>query len=343
MELQGNRADLVCEGGGVRGIGLVGAVHALAAAGYEFPRVAGSSAGAVVASLVAALQAAGQPLSRLDELARQIDYSKFADPTLLTRIPVVGPGLSLVARNGLYRGDYLEDLLTELLGGLGVRTFGDLRTGEEPQRNAWSLVVTASDLSRRRLVRIPWDLPNYGVDPDEFPVARAVRASSAIPFAFEPVVVSGATWVDGGLLSNFPVQLFDSSDDRPRWPTFGIRLSAPAGKVPTHHIRGPLSLAFGALETLISDQDAAYIDDRCTVARTIFVPAETVGTLDFNISDTEREALSQRGVHAAEEFLRTWDYPAYLQSCRGGPETGVVGVPDGAAESEDHERRSGER
>ncbi|HEY1441635.1 MAG TPA: patatin-like phospholipase family protein, partial [Mycobacterium sp.] len=55
--------DLVCEGGGVRGIGLVGAVDALAAAGYEFPRVAGTSAGAIVASLVAALQAAGEPLS----------------------------------------------------------------------------------------------------------------------------------------------------------------------------------------------------------------------------------------------------------------------------------------
>jgi NTE family protein len=105
-----------------------------------------------------------------------------------------------------------------------------------------------------------------------------------VPFIFEPVQVSGATWVDGGLLSNFPVQLFDSTDDRPRWPTFGIRLSARPGKPPTHRIRGPLSLAFGALETLISDQDAAYIDDPCTVRRTIFVPAESVGTLDFDIT-----------------------------------------------------------
>src|SRR6185312_6685049 len=62
-------ADLVCEGGGIRGIGLVGAVHTLAAAGYQFPRVAGSSAGAVVAALIAALQVAGEPLSRLDDLA----------------------------------------------------------------------------------------------------------------------------------------------------------------------------------------------------------------------------------------------------------------------------------
>lgn len=312
-----NRADLVCEGGGVRGIGLVGAVHALVAAGYEFPRVAGSSAGAVVASLIAALQAAGQPLSRLDELAQRLDYSKFGDPTLLARIPVVGPALSLITKNGVYRGEYLEGLLTDLLGELGVRTFGDLRTGEEPQRNAWSLVVTASDLSRRRLVRIPWDLPNYGLDPDDFSVARAVRASSAVPFAFQPVEASGATWVDGGLLSNFPVQLFDSSD-HPRWPTFGIRLSAPAGMAPTHQIRGPLSLAFGALETLISDQDAAYIDDRCTVQRTIFVPTDSVGTLDFDISADERDALYNRGLRAAEEFLRTWDYPEYLRTCRGG-------------------------
>lgn len=311
-----NRADLVCEGGGVRGIGLVGAVHALAAAGYEFPRVAGSSAGAVVASLIAALQAAGQPLSRLDELARRIDYSKFADKTVLTRIPIVGPALSLVANDGLYRGDYLEHLLTELLGEFGVHTFGDLRTGEEAQQHAWSLVVTASDLSRRRLVRIPWDLPNYGLDPDEFSVARAVRASSAVPFAFEPVKVSGATWVDGGLLSNFPVELFDSSRD-PRWPTFGIRLSAPAGMAPTHEIRGPLSLAFGALETLISDQDSAHIDDPCTVQRTIFVPTDSVGTLDFDISAAQRDALYESGLHAAEEFLKTWDYPEYLRTCRG--------------------------
>jgi NTE family protein len=77
-------------------------------------------------------------------------------------------------------------------------------------------------------------------------------------------------------------------------------------------------LAFGALETLISDQDAAYIDDPCTVRRTIFVPTESVGTLDFDISADERDALYNRGVRAAEEFLRSWDYPGYLRACRGG-------------------------
>lgn len=121
--------------------------------------------------------------------------------------------------------------------------------------------MTASDLSRRRLVRIPWDLSTYGIDPDDFSVARAVHASSAIPYVFEPVRVAGATWVDGGLLSDFPVQLFDRPDGQPRWPTFGIRLSARPGIPPTHPVHGPVSLGLAAIETLVSNQDNAYIDD----------------------------------------------------------------------------------
>lgn len=313
-------ADLVCEGGGVRGIGLVGAVDALAEAGYRFPRVAGSSAGAIVASLLAALEVAGEPLSRLGDVMRSIDYRKFLDRSMIGRIPVIGGGLSLLVSDGVYRGAYLERLLAGLLGELGVRTFADLRTGEKPDQFAWSLVVTASDLSRRRLVRIPWDLPDYGVDPDTFPVARAVHASAAIPYVFQPVRVAGATWVDGGLLSDFPVQLFDEPDGRPRWPTFGIRLSARPGIPPTHPVHGPVSLGIAAVETLMSNQDNAYIDDPCTVRRTIFVPAEEVSPIDFGLSAQQRDALYQRGLRAGRNFLTTWNYPAYLAAC--GPPTG---------------------
>src|SRR5258708_1376761 len=149
------RVDLVCEGGGVRGIGLVGAIAALAAAGYRFPRVAGTRAGAIVASLVAALQLSGEPMTHLAEVMRSIDYRKFLDRNLIGHVPLIGGGLSLLVSDGVYRGAYLQDLLTGLLADLGVHTFGDLRTGDEPDQFAWSLVVTASDLSRRRLVRIP--------------------------------------------------------------------------------------------------------------------------------------------------------------------------------------------
>lgn len=311
------RADLVLEGGGVRGIGLVGAVSALDRAGYRFPRVAGSSAGAVVGSLVAGLQAAGEPVSRLEEIVRTIDYRRFRDSSLLGRVPLVGGLLSLLASDGLYEGDYLESFLSGALGELGVQTFGDLRTAEQPTQFAWSLVVTVSDLSRRRLARLPWDLPSYGLDPDEFSVARAVRASAAIPFFFQPVRVAGATWVDGGLLSGFPIGLFDTAA-APRWPTFGVRLTAQPGRPPvTRPVRGPLSIGLAALETLLNDQDAAYVDDPCTVVRTTFVPADAVSAVDFEITGEQTDALFDAGVLAGQRFLDSWDFEAYVRRCRG--------------------------
>ena len=47
-------ADLVLSGGGVKGIGLVGAVAALMDAGYRVGRVSGTSAGSLVGAVVAA-------------------------------------------------------------------------------------------------------------------------------------------------------------------------------------------------------------------------------------------------------------------------------------------------
>src|ERR1700727_1821372 len=70
-------ADLVLEGGGVKGIGLAGAILVLAEAGYRFPRTAGTSAGAIAAVLVAAIEKSGQDMTVLAEYLHDIDYKQF--------------------------------------------------------------------------------------------------------------------------------------------------------------------------------------------------------------------------------------------------------------------------
>ena len=57
------QADLVLEGGGVRGIGHVGALSVMEEQGYSWQHIAGTSAGAYVAALLAAghSASAGQP------------------------------------------------------------------------------------------------------------------------------------------------------------------------------------------------------------------------------------------------------------------------------------------
>jgi NTE family protein len=215
-----------------------------------------------------------------------------------------------------------------VLADLGVRTFGDLRAddpgAQDDPRFAWRLVVTASDVSRRRLARFPWDFPDYGLDPDEQEVARAVQASAAIPFFFEPVTLRPAgraepsLLLDGGLLSNFPVGLFDRTDGRvPRWPTFGVRLSARPPVVPeTHDVHGPVALGLAVVATLVESCDARHVDDPCVVRRTVFVDTHEVSAIDFDLDAATRERLMAAGGEAAREFVASWDLQAYLRECR---------------------------
>jgi NTE family protein len=335
--MDGKQADLVLEGGGVKGIGLVGAVATLTEAGYRFPRVAGTSGGAVVAAFVVALQRAGEPLSRLEDITRTLDYRKLRDRGAVGR--VAGPlarvvvGLSLAFDGGVFEGVYLRAWVAGALGDLGVHTFGDLRDTDEgssllPEQR-YTLAVTASDVSRRRLVRLPWDYPLYGLDADEQPVADAVRASASIPFFFEPVTLRStptedgqpdvSTLVDGSVLSNFPIAVFDRTDSRPpRWPTFGARLSMrPDGRVSTTEVRGTVSLALSLVETMLEACDGQHIDDPCVQARSIFVDASGISPVDFGITDEQQEQLLLAGHMAAGSFLSDWDWQRYLADCRG--------------------------
>jgi NTE family protein len=334
--MKGKRADLVLEGAGVKGVGLVGAVSTLAEAGYRFPRVAGTSAGAVVGAYVVALQHAGEPLSRLEDIARSLNYAKMRDRGVLGR--AAGPlarvvdGLSLAFDGGVFEGDYLRAWVAGSLADLGVRTFGDLRVADEdsslPPEQRYSLVVMASDVSGKRLVRWPWDYRLYGLDPDEQSVADAVRASASIPFFFEPVTLrsrdeSGntivSTMVDGSVLSNFPIAMFDRADALPpRWPTFGVRLSMRRdGRVSTHEVRGTVSLALSLVETMLEACDAQLIDDPCVQARSVFVDTSGVSPVDFGISEEQQELLLAAGREATVGFLQDWDFAGYLRTCRG--------------------------
>lgn len=310
------RADAVFEGGGVKGIGLVGALIEAEARGYRWVNVAGTSAGAIVAALVAA----GYRATELAEILQGLDYRQFARPRGLGRLPVVGPPLNLIFRLGLFSAEPLERWLDELLAARGVRTFADLVLPEfaADPRYRYRLRVVASDLSRRRLIVLPQDARHYGLNPDDLPVALAVRMSMSIPFYYEPVILSPpgearAVIVDGGLLSNFPVWLFDS-DGIPPWPTFGVKIVEP-GEGRPGRIRGPVSLLAAAVATMLEAHDARYIESADFV-RTIAVPSTGVGTVEFDLSPARARALLESGRRAAREFFATWDFDRYVARFR---------------------------
>jgi NTE family protein len=323
------RADLVFEGGGVKGIGLAGAFGALWEDGYRPQRVAGTSAGAITAALVAAGYS-GEELKRivLDEL----DFTKFEDPHAFG---LPGEIVALIRTRGLHSGDYFLNWISEKLQAKGLTTFGQLRTDDDTDVKAreYRLQVIASDLSARRMLVLPRDAAKIGADPDQLEIARAVRMSMSIPVFFESAVCTDArgrqhTIVDGGLLSNYPLWLFDCPPGRtPEYPTFGMLLVAEDQKAsllpdPTPDddlgpVTSPVEFGRALIDTMMEAHDRLYVE-QANYARTIPIPTEGVKTTEFDITKEQAGDLFDSGSRAVTDFLATWDFGRYIDKFRTG-------------------------
>jgi NTE family protein len=316
-------ADVVLEGGGMRGIAHAGALSVAEARGYHWRHCAGTSAGA----LVAALLAAGYTAAELRTLLAHIDFARFAQDqgwrgwqgAQLARLFLTG---------GLHTGAYLEDFLRGHLRAKGKRTFGDLicvGREDEPPHSPWRyrLMVIAADITNGRMLRLPQDMLAYGQHPDDLDIALAVRMSASIPFFYQPVLrrdQHGTLYrvVDGGLLSNFPIGIFDVAG-APAYPTFGLRLvDSPAGPAlpgPARVRENLFQFSQALLKTMLTAHDRLYMDDHAYV-RTIAIPVNGISGIQFDLSRTQIEQLYRNGENAAERFFSSWNFPAYVTAYR---------------------------
>jgi len=322
-------ADLVFEGGGVKGIGLAGAYSALCERGVGPKRVAGTSAGAITAALVAA----GYSAEELDEILLEVPFARFKDTAWEDRIPIVGHPLSVLMQRGIYEGGFFREWMRGLLAAKGVRTFGQLADPAATElKERYRLKVIVSDVTHRRLLVLPDDAATLGIEPDDLEVAYAVRMSMSIPIFFEPVMHRNPRTgldhliVDGGMLSNFPVWLFDAEKgEPPRWPTFGMLLVEGDPKVPVAHRvaareSGSIIDYIKALaSTMMEAHDRLYLE-KATFVRTIPIPTLGVSTTEFDITPARVRAIYESGRKAAFEFLDRWDFEAYKAEYRSGKE-----------------------
>ncbi|KOR88631.1 patatin-like phospholipase family protein [Paenibacillus solani] len=300
--------NAVFEGGGVKGISLAGAVKAAENAGMEFSRVAGTSSGSIVASVLAAGY-------RADEIKRIIESTPFH--SFLQRAPIfntkfIGPALRVLIKKGLYSGEALENWIREILLAKGIFTFSDIPAGK--------LYIVASDITNGRLLVLPDDLRQYGINPATFPVAKAVRMSCSIPYFFDPVILrllgraaKGKSFgeqfvyiVDGGLLSNFPLWLFDrESKGGPKpLPVLGFQMVGKNSNAP-HLIEGPIGMLTAMFETMLSTHDERYIEQQ-NRNRTIKIPTLGIGTTHFDLTREESENLYNSGLSAGTMFFSRW-------------------------------------
>jgi len=327
------KADAVFEGGGVKGIALVGALQAFEEAGFEWENVAGTSAGAITAALVAVGYKAHEVK---DIMEKRINFSKFMDSSGIEKLPKIGPIIDLITGQGMFKGDYFLGLMRELIEEKKKNkhvTFKDLLEPKHPEdsdvdyetKYKYKLRVIASDITGKRMLTLPQDIDTLGGDPDDLEVATAVRMSMSIPFFFKPVRFGEGAhrnkkhWiVDGGMLSNFPIWLFDSSGEgAPEWPTIGFLLwEAGSGQPQYQKIDGLISMAKGIVETLSGAIDRMTLRE-IDLDRVVKIPTRDIAGTDFNLTDEIREWLYNSGYEAAKEFLSTWTFDEYRRKRTG--------------------------
>lgn len=303
------KANAVFEGGGMRGIGIVGALTYMESKGYQWQKVAGTSVGAVIASLVVA----GYTARELKKIITDMDFRDFLDKNGLQRLPLLGKALGFLVEKGIYSGDYVEEWMHTLLKEKGIKKFKDVTFNGECR-----LKIIAADITRRKILILPDDLPEYGINPMKFSIAEAVRMSISIPFYFKPVEFShidGVSYVvDGAVCCNFPINIFDAPGP-PKCPTIGFKFDSPELSNTKQGKTDPISFLFDIANTISAEKNREWLKKE-NLVRTILIPTIGVAPTDFNLSSGKTLKLFKSGYRSAAKFYQSWDYEEYLREYR---------------------------
>jgi NTE family protein len=206
--------NLVMEGGGIRGIAYVGALMELQNRNMldSITRVAGTSAGAIAATLFA--------LSYTPEEISKSIYDLKIKSMADGKGIFIGGSIRLVRHFGWYKGDEFKNWISKLIlekTGKENLTFEELYNLSKKNPSYKDLFLTGTDLTQQKMVIFCKDTyPNMEV-------RTAVRISMGIPLYYQAVVLDkdgtiihkkkeyhkGSVMVDGGILGNFPIHVFD--------------------------------------------------------------------------------------------------------------------------------------
>lgn len=290
------KIDAVFSGGGVKAFAFLGALEALEDKGYQIVRTAGSSAGAIVAGLLAA----GYKVNELNQIMLNKDLKELLDSTKLEKYLPFLKWLSLYRSFGLYKGHLFEKWIEELLADKGVYTFADLERDQ--------LKLTVADLSIGRLVVLPDDLHQvYGLSSERFSVAKAIRMSAGLPYFFRPIKLYDQEakkhlMVDGALLSSLPLWLFQSRNQKAVRPVMGFQLQSKEKYFTNFNINNGLQYSKTLIGTMRHAQDLRYIS-KYEQANIVFLDADHVSVADFSLSRQVREELIETGKEKTTQFL----------------------------------------
>ena len=279
---------IALSGGAMLGVSHIGALEVLQERGHLkcVREYIGTSAGAFVAFCLSI----GYTLSELRALITVFNFSQIQnlEPEIM---------FEFIGSYGIDNGANVDKLIGVLLRAKGFspeitfREFGE-NYGERPNLRIFATEITKCSLKEFSRKETP-----------DATLKFALRASISIPMVFTPVEdVSGALFVDGGLVAPFP---FHALTDAERAETIGIAFHVNKFQKTAEKITNILDYFKKLYKSTYYHQDERLYKEW---SHRIIVIRPTKGLeLNFEATAEEKEGLMLGGRAAAAEFL---DAPA---------------------------------
>jgi len=325
--------NLIFEGGGVKGIAYVGALEELRKRKIlaSIERVGGTSAGAINAVL-AGLNYSSQETR---ELLWNLNFNNFMDDSW----GIVRDTDRLIQEYGWYKGDFFRQWIASVIQaktGNSESTFADIKALQE-KKGFKDIYLVGTNLSTRYS-----EVFSFEHTP-RLCVADAARISMSIPLFFKAIrSPRNDVYVDGGVLDNYPVKLFDREKyvtknkrstayydaqnqaiaklDRKisnytfNKETLGFRLDSKTeislfrdhAEPQARKIDDFFDYAWGLIDTLLEAQQNAHLhgDDW---QRTVYIDTLGVKTTEFDITDVKKKKLLKSGRDGVKDYFAWFD------------------------------------
>lgn len=322
--------NLVLEGGGIRGLAYAGVFSVLEENGVlnMVENVAGSSAGAIAGMMVSI----GYTAAEIDSLMIELPIQQFNDG----KGGLLGKYKRFKKEFGIYKGKAFERWLQKVISfktGNSQLTFNQLHQLHLTNPLYKDFYCTGTNLSKQQL-----EIFSYRTTPD-MPLALAARISSGIPLYFAPVALDDNMkkvkksdtisfinyYVDGGMLSNYPISMFDTCDEGNLNPllcddikfniqTIGIKMERPQQidslynnsiSIPSFTIT-KLSVYLAAFSNLLMETlSRKYRGLENEKGRTIYVSQGNISSQIKKTKQQDKMMLYNNGVKAANDFFNS--------------------------------------
>jgi len=316
--------NLVFEGGGVKGIAYCGALDILGSKGVlkNISRVAGTSAGAITAGLLAV----GFENKEIFTLLKETSFSSFMD----SQWGFIRDAIGLFSKFGWYKGkefqQWFEKQVEKKTGNKNF-TFKDLQEAIASNKQGFKeLAVAGTNLSTQTT-----EIFSMETTPD-VPIARAVRISMSIPLFFYVVNFNNYRYVDGGLYYNYPINIFDNVkylsdkkygveinyDSREgaiyNCQTLGLRvdtkeeIKALFEKTPPAPIKTAKEYMMAMLSGYMEGMNKIHLHEN-DWHRTIYIDSLGVKTTQFDLDSKTIQDLVDSGKKGAQKYLDWFENP----------------------------------